>query len=163
MTHGVLSAYERWTWRRCSEGILALKRRLGYDERLWILGFELLDDGHLADPFHGVEVFDPGCAGLPTAIPARYSAVPEMYCILSTYAAADEIPLSGEQVSLAALDPMWRSELPEEDCAALLQYAGQDFTALQRVDVPFFGAKLKHGHSFPQLLHLPRPCAFTLA
>lgn len=151
-----LSAYERWTWRRCGERILALKHRLGYGERLWVLGFELLDDGRLTDPFHGVEVFDPNCAGLPTTIPSRYSAVPEMYCILSTYAAADDIPLSGEQVSLAALDPVCRAELSEEDCAALLKYIGQDFTALQAANVPFFGAKSERGDLAFDVWPLPR-------
>lgn len=152
----MLSAYERWTWKRCSERVLALKHRLGYGERLWVLGFELLDDGRLTDPFHGVEVFDPNSAGLPATIPSHYSAVPEMYCILSTYAAADEIPLSGERVSLAALDPMWRSELSEEDSAALLTYVGQDFTMLQMVDVPFFGAKLERGDLAFEVWPLPK-------
>ena len=72
MSHGMLSAYERWTWERCREQILSLKYRLGYDERLWILGFELLDDGRLIDRFHGVEVFDPANAGSAVAIPSHY-------------------------------------------------------------------------------------------
>ena len=59
MSRRALSAYERWTWKRCRERILSLKGRLGYGERLWVLGFELLDDGRLVDPFHGVEVFNP--------------------------------------------------------------------------------------------------------
>jgi hypothetical protein len=156
VAHQRFSAYERWTWRRCSEQILTLKHRLGYGERLWILGFELLDNGRLVDPFHGVEVFNPHCAGLLTAIPSQYSAVPEMYCILSTYAAADETPLSGEKVSLASLDPMWRSELSEEDCGGLLKYTHQDFSVLQMIDVPFFGETLKRGDIAFDVWPLPR-------
>lgn len=157
MTRGMLSAYERWTWRRCGERILTLKHRLGYGERLWVLGFELLEDGRLVDPFHGAEVFDPRSAGLATAIPSHYSAVPEMYCVLSTYAAIiDEIPLAGEHLSPAALDRVRRSELPAEDCAALLKYAGQDFTALQVVNVPFFGAKLERGDLAFEVWPLPK-------
>jgi len=150
------SAYERWTWQACHGQILSLKRRLGYGERLWVLGFELEDDGRLADPFHGVEVFDPASAGPATTIPARYSAVPEMYCLLSAYAAASEIPLSGEWLSLAALDRVRRPELAAGDCVALLQYAEQDLALLQSVSVPFFGAKLGRGDLSFQVWPLPR-------
>ena len=156
MSHGILSAYERWTWERCRERILSLRGRLGYGERLWVLGFELLDDGRLVDPFHGAEVFDPAGASSATAIPSQYSAVPEMYCILSTYAAAEERSLTGEPLSLMALDPVRRSELAPEECAALLRYAGQDFTALQAVSVPFFGAKLTRGDVACEIWPLPR-------
>ncbi len=150
------SAYERWTWARCRERILSLKHRLGYGERLWILGFELLDDGRLVDPFRGVEVFDPALAGPATAIPARYSAVPEMYCLLSTFAAAGEIPLSGEWVSLSALNRVQPQELSAEDCAALLAYAGEDLTALGKVGVPFFGDRLARGDLAFTVWPLPR-------
>ena len=68
-----LSAWERWTWARCREPILGLKQRLGYGERLWILGFELLDEGRLWDPFHGVEVFDPAKAGPPKLIEPSFT------------------------------------------------------------------------------------------
>jgi hypothetical protein len=152
----MLSAYERWTWERCRERILSLKGRLGYGERLWVLGFELLDDGRFVDPFHGVEVFDPASAGPTTAIPSRYSAVPEMYCILSTYAAATEIPLSGKMLSLTALDRLRRPELTAEDCAALLRYARQDFAALQAAEAPFFGAQLKRGELAFKVWPLPK-------
>lgn len=153
---GMLSAYERWTWERCGERILSLKHRLGYGERLWVLGFELLDDGHLIDPFHNVEVFDPASAGLATAIPSRYSAVPEIYCLLFTYAAATEMPLSGEPLSLTALDPVRQRELAAEECTALLHYAGQDFATLQAAVVPFFGAQLERGDLAFEVWPLPR-------
>ena len=159
----MLSAYEQWTWERCRSRILSLKHRLGYGERLWILGFELLDDGRLVDPFHGVEAFDPAAAGPPTAIPSRYSAVPEMYCLLWTYSAAREWPLSGERVSLAALDRVQRQEMSSHDCAALLGYAGEDMTALQRVGVPFFGGRLEGGDLSFEVWPLPRvPVRFVL-
>jgi hypothetical protein len=140
-----LSAWERWTWARCRQPILGLKQRLGYGERLWVLGFELLDDGRLRDPFHGVQVFDLARAGPPTLIPAQYSAVPEMYCLLSTYAGANETPLTGQPLALTAVDRVQRAELPAEDCAALLRYAEQDWAALQAVEVPFFGERLARG------------------
>jgi hypothetical protein len=152
----MLSAYERWTWERCRETILSLKGRLGYGERLWILGFELLDDGRLLDPYHGVEVFDPAQAGPATMIPARYSAVPEMYCLLSKYAAARERPLSGEWVSIAAVYPVRRQELPAEDCAALLRYAGEGLDILASVDVPFFGGRTAGGDLAFTVWPLPR-------
>jgi len=154
------SAYERWTWQACHGQILSLKRRLGYGERLWVLGFELEDDGRLIDPFHGIEVFDPASVGPATTIPARYSAVPEMYCLLSAYAAASEIPLSGEWLSLVALDRVHRPELAAGDCAALLQYAEQDLALLQAVGVPFLGqswgavtsrSRCGHCHACPSL------------
>lgn len=162
-TRTTLSAYERWTWERCRERILSLKHRLGYGERLWILGFELLDDGRLVDPFHDVEVFDPAVAGPATAIPSRYSAVPEMYCLLCTYAAAREWPLSGEQVSLAALNRVQRQEMSAEHCAALLVYAREDMLALQRVGVPFFGGRIEGGDLAFKVWPLPRvPVSFVL-
>ena len=158
-----ISAWERWTWARCRQPILRLKHRLGYGERLWVLGFDLLDDGRLRDPFHGVEVFDPAQAGPPTLIPARYSAVPEMYCLLSTYAAARETPLAGQSLALTALDPVQRAELPAEDNAALLRYAWQDWAALQAVDVPFFGERLVRGDLAFVVWPLPRlPITLTL-
>jgi hypothetical protein len=120
------------------------------------LGFELLDDGRLVDPFHGVEVFDPNCVDKPTAIPSHYNAVPEMYCILSTYAAAEETPISGEWISLASLDPLWRSELTEKDCTELLTYTRRDFSALEKIDVSFFGVKSKQGDFAFEVYPLPR-------
>jgi len=163
MTHALLSAYERWTWKHCQERILSLKGRLGYGERLWILGFELLDDGRLLDPFHGVEVFDPTRAGPPLTIPACYSAVPEMYCILSTYAAAADVLLTDDWISLTALDPVQRPQLSAEDCAALLLYARQDLGTLRRAKVPFFGATLECGDLAFVVWSLPRvPIRFTL-
>lgn len=163
MSDRILSAYERWTWERCHEQILNLRHRLGYDERLWILGFELLPDGRLVDPFHGREVFDPAVAGPPKAIPARYSAVPEMYCLLSTYAAAVEVPLAGERLSLAALDMVIRPDLSPEDCAALLNYKNRDLADLQSYPVSFFGATLERGDLAFEVWPLPRvPVAIAL-
>ena len=156
MSGRMLSAYERWTWGRCREQILTLRHRLGYDERLWILGFELLEDGRLVDPFHGTEAFDPAHAGSAVTIPSRYSAVPEMYCLLHTYAAAAEMPLAGKLSSLAALDRVRRPELSGEDCTALLCYTGQDFTKLQARQVPFFGAKLQQGNLAFEVWPLPQ-------
>jgi hypothetical protein len=156
MSRRALSAYERWTWERCRERILSLKGRLGYGERLWVLGFELLDDGRLVDPFHGVEVFNPATAGAATTIPSRYSAVPEMYCLLFTYAAAAEVPLSGELLSLAALDRVRPPALTAQDCAALLCYAGQDLATLQAATVPFLGAQLERGDLAFEVWPLPR-------
>jgi hypothetical protein len=156
VSHQLLSAYERWTWKRCREQILSLKQRLGYTERLWILGFELLDDGRLVDRFHEVEVFDPARAVPATAIPHQYSAVPEMYCILSTYADAVETPLTGELRSLAALDPLRPTGLSAEDCAVLLRYAGRDPGAWQAVEVPFFGEVLQQGDLALEVWPLPR-------
>jgi hypothetical protein len=158
-----LSAWECWTWARCRERILGLKHRLGYGEHLWILGFQVLDDGRLRDPFLGVEVFDPAQAGPANLIPAQYSAVPEMYCLLSTYAAATETPLTGEGVALTALDPVQRAELAAEDCTALLRYAEQDWPALQAVEVPFFGERLARGDLAFVVSPLPRlPITLTL-
>jgi hypothetical protein len=158
-----ISAWERWTWARCRQQILGLKQRRGYGEHLWVLGFDLLDDGRLRDPFHGVEVFDPAQAGPPTLIPAQYSAVPEMYCLLSTYAGADERPLTGQPLALTALDPVQRAELPPEDCAALLRYAEQDWAALQAVELPFFGERLARGDLAFVVWPLPRlPITLTL-
>jgi len=163
MSRAIPSAYERWTWEQRCERILSLKHRLGYSERLWALGFELLDDGRFVDPFHGVEVFDPASAGPAITIPSRYSAVPEMYCLLFTYAAAAETSLNGEALSLTALDRVRRPELTAEDCAALLRYAGQDFATLQAAAAPFFGAQLERGDLAFEVWPLPRvPVTFVL-
>lgn len=156
MSRGTGSAYERWTWERCRWTILSLKQRLGYEKRLWVLGFELVDEGRLFDPFHGMEVFDPLTAGSPATIPARYSAVPEIYCLLTTYAAAVEVPLSGEPLSLTDLDPVRREGLSAGDCAALLRYADQDLPALGATGPPFFGARLDRGDLAFQVWPLPR-------
>jgi hypothetical protein len=123
---------------------------------LWILGFELLDDGRLIDPFHGAEAFDPTKAGPVTSIPSRYSAVPEMYCLLCRYAAARERPLSGEWVSLATFDRVQRQELSSEDCTELLSYAGEDLILLAKIEVPFFGERIEGGDLAFEVWPLPR-------
>jgi len=156
------SAYERWTWQRCADRILSLKRRMGYGERIWVLGFELMDDGRVFDPFRGIEIFDPRNSAAANIIPVEYSAVPEMFCILSTYAAAEDIPLSGEQVSLSYLDPLRRSELSAQECEALLKYVEQDFTLLRRTGIPFFGEKVARGDLAFEAWPLPRaPVSFV--
>lgn len=152
----MLSAYERWTWEQCRARTLSLKHHLGYGERLWVLGFELLDDGCIVDPFHRAKVFDPAHADPATAVPTRYSAVPEMYCILFSYSAAAEVALSGEPLSLSALDKTRRPELTAEDCAALLHYGEQGFAALQAGAVPFFGERLERGDLSFEVWPLPR-------
>jgi hypothetical protein len=152
----MLSAYERWTWARCGDQILSLKGRLGYGQRLWVLGFDLLDDGRMVDPFHREEVFDPASAGPARTVPSRYSAVPEIYCLLSTYATAAEMPLHGESLSLSALDPLHRSALDAADCSALLHYAGRDLAALQATTVPFFGSAARGGDLALETWPLPR-------
>jgi hypothetical protein len=127
------------------------------------LGYQLLDDGRLWDPFRGVEVFDPERAGPATLIPSQYSAVPEMYCLLSTYAAAAETPLSGTPLSLTDLDPVHRAELPGADCAALLPFCEQDWAAMQAVEVPFIGERLARGDLAFAVWPLPRiPITLTL-
>jgi hypothetical protein len=143
--------------------ILSLKHRLGYEKRLWILGFELLDDGRLFDPFHGAEVFNPAKAIPATAIPSRYSAIPEMYCLLCRYADAREHPLTGEWISLADVDRVQRQELPSEDCTELLSYVGKDFEVLARVKVPFFSGRIEGGDLAFEVWPLPRvPLRFLL-
>ena len=163
MAREPLSAWERWTWERCREPILGLRHRLGFSERLWILGFEVRGDGRLWDPFHGRETFDPARAGPAITIPATHSAVPEMYCLLTAYAGSIETPLSGEALSLADLDPVQRAELSAEDCKALLGYAGVEWEALQAAGVPFFGPKLARGDLAFEVWPLPRvPITLTL-
>ncbi|MFX0064844.1 MAG: DUF3786 domain-containing protein [Candidatus Hermodarchaeota archaeon] len=151
-----LSSYERWTWERCSERILSLKHKMGYDEQLWVLGFDLQDDGSLIDPFHAMKVFNPANVHVATSIPYLYSAVPEMYCLLFTYAAATEIPFSGELVSLSSLDPTHRAGLKAEECTALLCYTEKNFNTLKAVSKSFFGTKLDQGDLSFKVWPLPR-------
>jgi hypothetical protein len=150
-----LSAYERRTWEQCSTRILSSKHRLGYGEQLWILGFNLQENGCLIDPFHNIEVFDPLKAPSPISIPHHYDAVPEMYCILSKYAMATEKPFSGELVSPKTLYPISRFELNQEETTALLQYSGEDFEALRNLSNPFFGRKLGHSDLSFEVWPLP--------
>jgi hypothetical protein len=64
-----------------------------------------------------------------------------MYCLLFTYAAAEAIPLSGQALSLMELDRVRRPRLEAADFDALLRYANRDFSTLQAVFPPFFGAR----------------------
>jgi hypothetical protein len=139
------SAYELWTWGRCRRRILSLRHRHGYGERLWVLGYDLLEDGRLVDPFRGTVVFDPEKAPAPTAIPYQYSAVPEMYCLLHTYAAAEEKPLSGKLQQPDTLHTTRRFELKAEEAEALLLYAVENLDASRGVSNPFIGGTLSHG------------------
>jgi hypothetical protein len=150
------SAYELWTWGRCRGRILSLRHRLGYGERLWVLGYDLLEDGCLVDPFRGIVVFDPEEAPVPTSIPYHYSAVPEMYCLLYTYAAAEEKPLSGELQPPDTLHTTRRFELKVKEAEALLQYAGKDLIASRSCSNPFIGGTLSHGDFSFQVWPLPR-------
>lgn len=133
-----------------------MRHRHGYGERLWVLGYDLLEDGHLLDSFRGIEVFDPEKAPAPTAIPYQYSAVPEMYCLLYTYAAAEEKPLSGELQPPDTLHTTHRFELKAEEAEALLQYAGKNLYASHSVSNPFIGGTLSHGDFSFQAWPLPR-------
>lgn len=156
MIYDIESAYEHWSWDRCAQCILTLKRRMGYDERIWILGFELMDDGCVFDPFRGIEIFNPRNGAAANFIAVQHSAVPEMFCVLSTYAAAEDIALTGEQVSLSYLDPLRRTELSVLDCEALFKYVEQDFTLLRRTGIPFFGDKVMRGDMAFEVWPLPR-------
>ena len=82
---------------------------------------------------------------------------------MRTYADASETPLTGQPLALTALDPVQRAELPDQDCAALLSYAEQDWTALQAVAIPFFGRRLRRGDLAFEVRPLPRlPITLTL-
>lgn len=111
-----------------------------YMRQVLTLAAEALELGEF--PIAAIVVLDGEIIARATAseqrdlIPSRFSAVPEMYCLLSAYASASETPLTGETLSLAALDPVQRAELPAEDCAVLLRYAQQDWTALQAIHSP---------------------------
>ena len=138
-------AYEIWNWGCCYPQILSLKHRLGYRDRLWILGFEVLENGTIVDPIHNVTVFKPQGS---SEIPSRHTAVPELYCLLSQYASADDIPFSGELISFAALDPLRRPKLSSDDCSALLSYSActeRDFTEIEVDSAPFFGERGESG------------------
>jgi len=156
-------AYEIWNWERCYPQILSLKHRLGYRDRLWILGFEVLENGTIVDPIHNVTMFKPQGS---SEIPSRHTAVPELYCLLSQYASADDIPFSGELISFAALDPLRRPELSSGDCSALLSYSThteRDFTEIGVDSAPFFGERGKGGDFSFTVWPLPRiPVPFTL-
>jgi len=152
---GGLRAYERWTWGRCGERVLGLRGRLGYHERLWVLGYELTGDGCLVDPYRGVKVFDPAEAGDPRSIPYQYSGVPEMYMLLYLYAGAEDRPLSGVPVAPGGGGPLRRFELGGEEAAHLLGYAETDLAAL-RVSGPFIGEGLDLGDFSFRVWPLPR-------
>jgi hypothetical protein len=149
------SALEVWNWHCCQDNIHTLKNRLGYGEKIWILGYELLADGSFMDPFHGNEMRFP----IPLAaseMPSRHSATPEMYCILINYAASFEVPPSGEYISLASLDHMRRPELTSEECTDLLRYSEKPFENLLMDGGPFFHRKQSLGDLSFTIRPLPR-------
>jgi len=74
--------------------VLSLRGRLGYQDRLWALGYEISEDGRLVDPYRDAVVFDPAEAVDPRSIPYNYSGVPEIYMILYAYAGAEDRPFT---------------------------------------------------------------------
>ena len=158
-----MSAYERWTWERCCAKILSLKNRLGYGESLWILGFDVLDDGRVIDPFQGIEYFNPVQHSTPMSTYYQSSAIPEMYCLLSTYALAPENPLTGTLLSPNSLNPILRFELTAEESSTLFQYFDKTVSTDQSTFTPFFGRNLHHGDYSFTVWPLPRvPVTFIL-
>ncbi|MCL7453504.1 MAG: hypothetical protein M8467_10705 [Anaerolineae bacterium] len=64
--------------------------------------------------------------------------------------------MSGQPLALTAIDSVRRAELPAEDYAALLRYAGQDWAALWAAGVPFCGDKVPQGDPAFVVWPLPR-------
>ena len=161
-TEKSLKAYELWTWARCRDKILSLKNRLGYGDNLWILGFELHDDGCFFDPIRDELMFNPAKAPKPNLIPFHCSAVPEMYLLLSKYAEASEVTLAGKPVSPGNLDCLTRFRLYEEECGHLLQYAESNFADFKSRS-PFLDSVLDFGDFSFSVLPLPKvPVTFAL-
>jgi hypothetical protein len=152
---GGLRAYERWTWGRCRDRVLSLKGRLGYQDRLWVLGYDLSEDGCLLDPYRGITVFDPAEAVDPRSIPYNYSGVPEMYMLMYVYAEAKDRLLTGEHVDPGGSGPLRRFELGGEEAGHLLGYAEADLEAL-RSSGPFIGEMLGLGDFSFMVWPLPR-------
>lgn len=150
-----LKAYELWTWARNQEKILSLKNRLGFNDGLWILGFDINDDGCIFDPIHEKMVYNPANALKPNLIPFYYSAVPEMYFILSKYAESSEFNLSGKLVSASNLDILSRFKINEEESTHLLQYAERDFVDLKSRS-NFFDSEHNFGDFSFSVLPLPK-------
>jgi hypothetical protein len=162
MTNNSRSAYETWSWPEIREKVLSLRGRLGYDQRLWILGFELRQDGVLYDLHHQRVVYDP-VDPLAAEVPVRHSGAPEMFCLLTRYASAPDIPLSGEWVSWASLDVVRRPELRPEECQALLAYDEMDVAQVDMGGQPFFGERMAGGDLAFEVCPFPRvPVSFIL-
>jgi hypothetical protein len=152
------SAYERWTWQRCATQILSLKGRLGYEDELSILGFQIHEDGRIVDPFRDdFVVFDPAWRDPPAAVPVRYSAVCEMYCLLSIYSrtTVDRL-LAGEWTSIGHVYPPSARELTASECRALFAYDRQRLAKLRRIASPFFGRNIDEGDLAFEVQPLPR-------
>jgi hypothetical protein len=149
------SAYETWTWEGCQQAILSLKNRQGYKDTLWILGFEVLDNGQIFDPIHKRTIYDPN---KPSAsdTPLSHSAAPEIYCLLTTYANSDDLPLTGEWLSWATFDVLRRPDLTPEDCYDLLMYENINPDEHNLESIPFFGERLELGDLSYIVNPLPR-------
>jgi len=150
-----LKAYELWTWERCRDRALSLKGRLGYLDQLWVLGFEVSDDGCLLDPYRGVTVFDPAQPGDPRSIPYRYNCVPEMYMFLYVYAGVEDQPFTGELSTPGGGVLVRRFEMEDVEAADLMQFAEVDLAALRALG-PFIGDRLGLGDFSLRVWPLPR-------
>ena len=153
-----LKAYELWTWARNQEKILSLKNRLGFNDNLWILGFDISDNGCISDPIREEIFFNPVSAPKPNLIPFYYSAVPEMYLLLSKYAESSEFNLSGKLVSAGNLDILARFKINEEESTHLLQYAERDLHDL-KLKSKFFDSELNFGDFSFSVRPLPKVAA----
>ena len=150
-----VSTYERWSWTRCRFRINSLKYRLGYDDRIWILGFNILDNGCIVDPFHRCQVFDPTDPSLPWPVSYHSKAIAEMYCLLYTYSMACEIPLTGNQISARSIDSLQRFTLHHTEIHDLLHYRKHDISELRQIS-PLIVERLRFGDFSLKLQPLPR-------
>ena len=149
------SAYDTWTWEGCKHAILSLKNHQGYNDNIWILGFEVLDNGQIYDPVHKRIVFDPNNPSA-SGIPLRHSAAPEIYCLLTAYANSEDLPLTGEWLSWATFDVLRRPELTPADCHDLLAYSKINRGKFHLQSAPFFGEHLELGDFSYVVNPLPR-------
>ena len=150
-----LSVYERWSWKRCQHHIRSLKHRLGYEDKIWVLGFNVCDNGCIVDPFHQYKVFDPSNTSIPWSVPYHSMAIAEMLCLLTTYAHARDISLTGKLISARALDALHRFTVQDREVQQLLDYRELDFHAL-KTKSSFFSETLEYGDFAFILRPLPR-------
>jgi hypothetical protein len=151
-----LVASEYWTWNQTKETILTLKNRLGFDEKIWILGFEVSDEGIIYDPFHKIQVFDPKKEPNPRTIPYSYNAIPEIYCLLSKYASAAECSNPNTVLSSPnSMLPFKRLELEDSTCKLLLKFDREKIDKLRTLYTSFFGRVLNHGDCSFEVFPLP--------
>jgi len=140
---------------RCRDKILSLKNSLGYNDNLWILGFDLHDDGCFFDSIRKESVFNPAKAPKHNLIPFHYNAIPEMYLLLYKYAEASEVTLTGKLISPNNLDCITRFNLNEEECSHLFQYSKNNFAKFKDKS-PFFFSELNIGDYSFSVLPLPK-------